>query len=86
MGGREDAQEGIGKGDLLDVLHEGVVEEVAVDEEEDGEVDLLVPLDALLLEAEALDLGKVRRDLRVPVPEKCQRFLPSTLPLAPISE
>jgi len=59
-----DAQEGVAERHLADVLHVGVVDKVAVDEEEDGEVDLFAGEEALLLEAEALDLGKVRRDLR----------------------
>lgn len=62
------AQKGVAEGDFANVLHVGVVDKVAVDEEEDGEVDLFAGEEALLLEAEALDLGKVGGDLRA---ERC---------------
>ena len=57
------AQEGVAEGYFADVLHEGVVDKVAVDEEEDGQVDLFSGEEALLLEAEAFDFGEIRRDL-----------------------
>lgn len=60
---RKDVQEGVRECDLVDVAHVWVLHEVAVDEEEYRQVDLFVRKQALFLEAEALDLGKVRRDL-----------------------
>lgn len=57
------AEEGVAQNDVVDLVQRRVVDDVAVDEEEDGQVDLLARADLLLLEAEALDLGKVRRDL-----------------------
>ena len=61
------AEEGVAKHDVAHVTRAGVIEHVGVDEEEDGQIHLLAGQQALLLEAEALDLGEVRRDL----PEPC---------------
>jgi len=70
------SQEGVAEGDLPDILHEWILEEVAVDEEEDREVNLLPGQDPLLLEAEALYFGKVGRDLSHAYAKSNQR-LPS---------
>lgn len=74
------AQEGVAEGDFADVLHEGVVDKVAVDEEEDGQVDLFAGEEALLFEAEAFDFGEIRRDLRATSRQQVgslpSRFLP----------
>lgn len=50
----------IAKRDLVDASHVHVVEQVRVEVEEDGHVDRLAGVEPLLLEAEALDLAKVR--------------------------
>ena len=44
-------------------VHRWVIHDVSVDEEEDGQIDFFAGADLLLLEAEALDFGKVRCDL-----------------------
>jgi hypothetical protein len=56
-------EERVREHNVVDVVERRVVDHVPVDKEEDGQVDLLARPDLLLLEAEALDLGKVRRDL-----------------------
>ena len=70
------AKEAIAEHDVADVARIGVVEDVCVYEEEDGQVDLLVGEEALLLEAEALDLGKVRRDLESQHRERSAKWDP----------
>lgn len=58
-----DLQECVRQGDLAHVLHERVVQEIAVDEEKDGQINFFTGQDPLLFEAEALDFGKVGCDL-----------------------
>ena len=50
-------KEGVGQRDGVHPRHPGVVVELRVDVEEDGHVDLLVRVQALLLEAETLQRG-----------------------------
>jgi len=57
------AEEGVAEHHIINIVQGGVVHHIPVDEEEDGEIDFLSGADLLLLKAEALDLGKVWRDL-----------------------
>ncbi len=56
-------EERVRQNDVVDVVERRVVHHVAVDEEEDWEVDFLASTDFLFFEAEALDLCKVGGDL-----------------------
>ena len=62
------AEERVGQGDGLDVVQVAIGQDFRVDEEADRHVQLLAGLEALLVEAEALDLAEVpagleRRDV-----------------------
>ncbi len=57
-------EEGIGKGDAVDPVHERVLCKFRVEEEEDGHVDLFARIQPLLLKAKALNLGEVGGYLR----------------------
>lgn len=56
-------EERIAKCDCLDTLHVDICDKLGIDIEEHWHVDRLARVEALLLEAEALNLTKVRRDL-----------------------
>jgi hypothetical protein len=56
-------EECIAENDVVHSVHTGILDDVSVNEEEYWEVDFFARSDLLLFEAEALDLGKVRRDL-----------------------
>lgn len=56
-------EEGVAEHDIIDIFERGVVDKVAVDKEEDREVDFFVGEDLLFFEAEALYFGKVGCDL-----------------------
>lgn len=58
-----DLQKGVRQCYFFDILHQRVIEEIAVDKEKDGQVDLLAREQPLLFKAEALYFGKVRGDL-----------------------
>ena len=69
-------EKGVGQDHVVDLVQRRVVNDVAVDEEEDGQVDFLAGADLLLFETEALDFGKVGRDLDVSLgslPGSCSR-------------
>lgn len=54
-------EEGVGQSDGIHTRHPGVSVKLRVDVEEDGHVDLLVRIQALLLEAETLQTHRVTR-------------------------
>jgi hypothetical protein len=57
-------EESVIQRDGLDPLHVEVVQQVWIEVKEDGHVDCLARVQSLFLEAEALNLAKVRRALR----------------------
>ena len=59
------SQESVREGHFPHVAHQRVVEEISVNEEEDGEVDLFAGEDPLFLEAETFDFGEIWCDLCV---------------------
>lgn len=59
------AKEAITEHHVLYVTHAWVVENIGIDEEEHGQVHFFVCQQSLLLETEALNLGKVGRDLSI---------------------
>jgi hypothetical protein len=66
---KEDAvvlmNKGVTQDNIVQVVHLRVVDDIPINEEKDGQVDLLTGSDSLLLEAETFDFGKVRGDLLV---------------------
>jgi hypothetical protein len=58
-------EKGVTQDNIVQVVHLRVVDDIPINEEKDGQVDLLTGSDSLLLEAETFDFGKVRGDLLV---------------------
>lgn len=62
---KDTQQKGVTENNVINVFHQGVVHEIFVDEEEDGQVDLFASQQTLLIEAEAFDFGKVGSYLKM---------------------
>jgi hypothetical protein len=61
--GSDSLEERIAQDDIINRVELWLVQNVPVNEEEHGEIDLFASADLLLFEAEAFDLGEEWRDL-----------------------
>lgn len=57
------SEESIGQSDFPDVFHERIVDEVSIDEEEDGQIDLFTGENPLFFETETFDFGEIWCDV-----------------------
>lgn len=62
-GGSDPLEECIAQHDIIQPVHAGIIADIAIDEEEHGQIDFFSRTNLLLFKAKALDFGKVRRDL-----------------------
>lgn len=56
-------EERVAENNVVNVIHGRIIDDIPINKEEDRQVDLLPSTDLLLLKAETLDLGEIRRNL-----------------------